>query len=134
MVSALFFLCRYCLGLNWAHQTDARVDFDKLLVQRLEFAELSNLPLRFPHRSLIGKGLCDGLAVDLERQPQVGTMELVFGQMTTTIRFAAASGGGGNGSATQVSQVRDLADEIRSSPLQGFQRFKCGQASLLILA
>src|SRR5438034_4942426 len=101
-----------------AESTDLFVEGDQILAELLEAVKLGHLLLRLAQRCGIGKALRYRLARDSASEAKLRIMSrvVVFGAVAG--RLAAASGHGGNGARSQITQAEELLQELGSLGLQ----------------
>ena len=105
--------------LHRAESTDLVVEGDQVLAELLETVKLGDFLLRLAQRGGIGKGFCHRPAghAACEAKLRIMSRVVVFGAVAG--RLAAASGHGGNGARSQITQAEELLQELGSLGLQG---------------
>ncbi len=104
--------------LHRAESTDLVVEGDQVLAELLETVKLGDFLLRLAQRGGIGKGFCHRPAghAACEAKLRIMSRVVVFGAVAG--RLAAASGHGGNGARSQITQAEELLQELGSLGLQ----------------
>ena len=112
-----FFFLRAPVGVFFhrAQTADLLVDFKQLSAEFAKALEVVDLALGLAAMGGRNEGLADAFPVDLPCQTVVGTMGGLAGLMAAASRFAAAAADGGDGSATEVTQIEDTRED--SGPL-----------------
>ena len=74
IASAVFFLWRLRLLLDWPQVANLSTHVDKLTAELLEFAKLGDLPFGLVDSGRVGERFRNGLALDLEGQAEIGAV------------------------------------------------------------
>jgi hypothetical protein len=91
-------------------------------MQVLQFPEFSDFSFGLSRCGLVGQGFGSSLAVDLEGQPEIGTVAWILGLMAMAVGFATSARGGSDRSTTQITESRDLLGNVDALVFQEFQR------------
>jgi hypothetical protein len=100
------------------------------MTELLKLSELVDLLFRFPHCDRHRQGFTDRLALNLIGQTQIGAMAGILRLGTVAGRFSAASDDAGDGTRTQVAQLRERAQQIALLLLQLNQGRRQGCTSI----
>src|SRR5271170_4864682 len=93
-------------------------------MQALQFSEFGDFSFGLSRCGLVGQGLGNRLAVDLEGQAEMGTMAWILGLMAMAVGLATSASGGGDRATTQIAESRDLIGNVGALLFQGFQRLR----------
>jgi hypothetical protein len=84
---------------------------DELATELPELAEFRHFFLGLMDRGWGGQRLRNRLALHFICEPEVGTVAALSGLMATTVRFATAARGAGNGTGAKVAELRNLLSD-----------------------
>ena len=95
-------------------------------MQALQFSKFSDFSFDLSRCRLVGQGLGNRLAVDLEGYAEVRTVAWILRLVAMAIRFATSARGGRDRATTQIAESRDLIGNAGPQLLQGIQRLGDG--------
>jgi hypothetical protein len=122
MACAVFFLFRpFRLRRQGTLATNLFVHLQEGPAQLLKRAELGNLTFRLAPRGRTGEGFAHRLALYLVGQAEVGAMAGMVRVMTMTVGLAAAGGDTGDRTTAEVTELRDLAEQLGPLALEDVQ-------------